>query len=53
MAGETKRGNNFDRYIKGVDDSTKRIHPAKPKADLYGEGHIYRACGVLPCLHRQ
>ena len=27
-----------------VDDSNKTFIPAKPKADLYGEGHIYRVC---------
>ena len=27
-----------------VDESTKTFIPAKPKADLYGEGHIYRVC---------
>jgi len=27
-----------------VDESTKTYIPAKPKADLYGEGHIYRVC---------
>ena len=27
-----------------ADESTKTYIPAKPKADLYGEGHIYRVC---------
>ena len=27
-----------------VDDGNKKFIPAKPKADLYGEGHIYRVC---------
>lgn len=27
-----------------VDESNKTFIPAKPKADLYGEGHIYRVC---------
>ena len=27
-----------------VDDSNKKYIPAKPKADLYGEGHVYRVC---------
>ena len=27
-----------------VDDGNKKFIPAKPKADLYGEGHIYRGC---------
>ena len=27
-----------------VTDGNKKFIPAKPKADLYGEGHIYRVC---------
>lgn len=27
-----------------VDDGNKKFIPAKPKANLYGEGHIYRVC---------
>ena len=27
-----------------VDDGNKKLIPAKPKADLYGEGHFYRVC---------
>lgn len=27
-----------------VDDSNRTFIPAKPKADLYSEGHIYRVC---------
>lgn len=32
------------RVYQRVDESTKTFIPAKPKADLYGEGHIYRVC---------
>ena len=32
------------QVYQNVDESTKTYIPAKPKADLYGEGHIYRVC---------
>lgn len=32
------------RVYQRVDESNKTYIPAKPKADLYGEGHIYRVC---------
>ena len=34
----------LQRVYQRVDESTKTFIPAKPKADLYGEGHIYRVC---------
>ena len=32
------------RVYQRTDESNKTFIPAKPKADLYGEGHIYRVC---------